>query len=104
MLFIILMILQSKFVITLLNDLTTSIICSCYDDTSCIERVQAIQHLHQVGNKWDDIGYHFLVGENGKVYEGRGWNRQAAHSPGWNSDSYGNAIVLSRIFNTYSLS
>jgi N-acetylmuramoyl-L-alanine amidase len=37
-----------------------------------------------------DIGYHFLVGENGKVYEGRGWDRQGAHSPGWNNDAYGN--------------
>ncbi|CAF1971567.1 unnamed protein product [Rotaria magnacalcarata] len=35
----------------------------------------------------------FLVGENGKVYEGRGWNRQAAHSPGWNDDAFGICIM-----------
>ncbi|CAF1588110.1 unnamed protein product [Rotaria sp. Silwood1] len=61
---------------------------NCYDDDECIQRVQAIQDLHQNSQEWVDIGYHFLVGENGKVYEGRGWNRQAAHSPGWNNDAY----------------
>jgi hypothetical protein len=65
------------------------IICSCYDDETCIRRVKAIQDYHQFDLGWVDIGYHFLVGENGKVYEGRGWNRQSAHSPGWNNDAYG---------------
>ncbi|CAF1501309.1 unnamed protein product, partial [Rotaria sordida] len=55
---------------------------NCYDDASCIQRVKSIQNYHQLDRGWVDIGYHFLVGENGKVYEGRGWNRQAAHSPG----------------------
>ncbi|CAF4772549.1 unnamed protein product, partial [Rotaria magnacalcarata] len=44
---------------------------SCYDDDSCIERVKDIQSFHQTSQGWDDIGFHFLVGENGKVYEGR---------------------------------
>ncbi|CAF4837573.1 unnamed protein product, partial [Rotaria sp. Silwood1] len=60
----------------------------CYADDECIQRVQAIQDLHQNGQGWVDIGYHFLVGENGKVYEGKGWNCQAAHSSGWNNDAY----------------
>ncbi|CAF1366332.1 unnamed protein product [Rotaria sordida] len=67
---------------------------NCYDDDECIQRVQAIQDLHQNDQGWVDIGYHFLVGENGKVYEGRGWNRQAAHSPGWNNDAYGTYFYL----------
>ncbi|CAF1647267.1 unnamed protein product [Rotaria magnacalcarata] len=66
---------------------------NCYDDTSCIERVKQIQDLHQTTFGWADVGYHFLVGENGKVYEGRGWNRQAAHSPGWNDDAFGICIM-----------
>ncbi|CAF1567969.1 unnamed protein product, partial [Didymodactylos carnosus] len=61
---------------------------NCYDDESCQKRVQDIQDMHQITNGWDDIGYHFLVGENGKVYEGRGWSRQGAHSPGWNNDAF----------------
>ncbi|CAF1089535.1 unnamed protein product [Rotaria sp. Silwood1] len=66
---------------------------NCYDDTSCIQRVKAIQDLHQLDRGWVDIGYHFLVGENGKVYEGRGWDRQGAHAPEWNNDAYGICII-----------
>ncbi|CAF1141935.1 unnamed protein product [Rotaria sp. Silwood1] len=73
---------------------------SCYDDESCIERVKEIQIFHQNSQGWVDIGYHFLVGENGKVYEGREWDRQAAHSPGWNNDAYGICFIGN--FNTSS--
>ncbi|CAF4139391.1 unnamed protein product, partial [Rotaria sordida] len=73
---------------------------SCYDDESCIERVREIQIFHQNSQDWVDIGYHFLVGENGKVYEGRGWDRQAAYSPGWNNDAYGICFIGN--FNTSS--
>ncbi|CAF3061877.1 unnamed protein product [Rotaria sp. Silwood2] len=66
---------------------------SCYDDESCSERVKEIQIFHQNNQSWVDIGYHFLVGKNGKVYEVRGWDRQAAHSPGWNNDAYGISFI-----------
>ena len=33
---------------------------------------------------WDDIGYNFLIGEDGRVYEARGWDRIGAHTYGWN--------------------
>lgn len=64
-------------------------ICSCYDDETCIRRVRSIQNYHIDGQKWADVGYHFLVGENGKVYEGRGCDREGAHSPGFNTAGYG---------------
>nr|WCL16198.1 peptidoglycan recognition protein 3 [Mytilus coruscus] len=35
--------------------------------------------------KWADIGYSFLVGEDGKIYEGRGWDKVGAHTSGYNS-------------------
>lgn len=40
-------------------------------------------------NGWDDIGYSFIVGEDGNVYEGRGWRRVGAHAPNYNSNSIG---------------
>ena len=46
-------------------------------------------------NGWDDIGYNFLVGEDGRVYEGRGWYRQGAHALNFNSNSIGKACAES---------
>ena len=42
---------------------------------------------------WDDIGYNFLVGEDGRVYEGRGWTTLPAHSPVYNDFSHGTCIM-----------
>lgn len=42
---------------------------------------------------WSDIGYNFLVGEDGNVYEGRGWDKQGAHSKPFNSKSIGICII-----------
>ncbi|GHE62522.1 peptidoglycan recognition protein family protein [Streptomyces capitiformicae] len=33
--------------------------------------VRAIYHLHAITNDWGDIGYHFLIDEAGRIYEGR---------------------------------
>lgn len=37
--------------------------------------------------KWDDIGYNFLVGGDGSVYVGRGWDFQGKHSRIYNKRS-----------------
>lgn len=36
---------------------------------------------------WDDIGYNFLVGGDGSVYIGRGWDNQGAHTKNHNANS-----------------
>ena len=38
----------------------------------------AVKKCNYVG--WDDIGYNFLVGEDGQGYEGRGWEYVGAHA------------------------
>ena len=40
-----------------------------------------------------DIGYNYLVGSDGRAYEGRGWGYEGAHTPGHNRD----AIAISAI-------
>lgn len=35
----------------------------------------------------DDISYNFLIGGNGNVYIGRGWNIQGRHTNGFNEKS-----------------
>jgi N-acetylmuramoyl-L-alanine amidase len=44
-------------------------------------------------NGWADIGYNWLIGEDGNTYEGRGWDNQGAHSPGFNSVSQGICFI-----------
>lgn len=41
-----------------------------------------MQTYHIESKSWDDIGYNFLVGGDGSVYEGRGWDKQGAHTKG----------------------
>ncbi len=36
-----------------------------------IQQVRAIQDFHQNGRGWSDIGYHFVLNEQGDVYQGR---------------------------------
>ena len=47
--------------------------------------IQGIQNYHINTKKWCDVGYSFLIGGDGKVYEGRGWDEIGAHTFGFNS-------------------
>lgn len=42
---------------------------------------------------WTDIGWNWLIGTDGRVYEGRGWGATGSHSAGYNYISYGIAFV-----------
>lgn len=52
-----------------------------------------MQTYHLESKNWDDIGYNFLVGGDGAVYVGRGWNLQGAHTKGYNVNSIGIAFI-----------
>ncbi|WP_328760351.1 peptidoglycan recognition protein family protein [Streptomyces sp. NBC_00271] len=68
--------------------------------------VRAIYELHTTGNKWGDIGYHFLIDRVGRIYEGR-WSGKdgvpahdrngnvvtAFHTAGFNSGNLGIALL-----------
>lgn len=57
---------------------------SCFNQEDCSYWMRSIQDYHMDSNGWDDIGYSFLVGEDGNLYEGRGWDRVGAHTVGFN--------------------
>ncbi|XP_012682131.2 peptidoglycan recognition protein 5 isoform X2 [Clupea harengus] len=59
----------------------------------CIQQVTRIQKMHMKDRDFDDIGYNFLVGQNGMLYEGRGWGIVGAHTKGHNQDSVGIAVM-----------
>jgi len=65
----------------------------CSNETDCAAAVRSIQTFHMQVRGWDDIGYNFLVGGDGRVYEGRGWAGVGAHAKGWNFQSYGMAMI-----------
>jgi N-acetylmuramoyl-L-alanine amidase len=66
---------------------------SCTTQASCMSTVKGIQDWHMDGNNWADIGYNFLVGEDGNAYEGRGWDVQGAHAGTWNPQSHGICVM-----------
>lgn len=55
--------------------------------------VRMIQCFHIESRRWHDIAYNFLVGNDGNVYEGRGWKRVGAHTQGYNSRAIGISFV-----------
>jgi hypothetical protein len=42
--------------------------------------IRGIQNYHMDDNKWSDIGYHFLIGPDGVIYQGRPETVVGAHS------------------------
>ncbi|XP_048242634.1 peptidoglycan-recognition protein SC2-like isoform X2 [Haliotis rufescens] len=65
----------------------------CSSQSSCSERVRSYQNYHMNTRGWSDIGYSFLIGEDGNVYEGRGWDRIGAHTKGYNSVGLGFCMI-----------
>lgn len=52
-----------------------------------------IQRVHQEGRHWFDVGYNFLIGHDGTIYEGRGWTSVGAHCEGHNTETLGFAFI-----------
>ncbi|MEX2194949.1 MAG: peptidoglycan recognition protein [Thermoleophilaceae bacterium] len=59
--------------------------------------VLAMCRYHRNSNRWNDLGYNFVVDAYGQVFEGRagGVDRPVigAHAQGWNSHSTGIAVI-----------
>jgi N-acetylmuramoyl-L-alanine amidase len=68
---------------------------SCGTKVKCSQAVRNIQGFHQKTRGWEDIGYNFLVGGDGNIYEGRGWGKVGAHTRGMNNK----AIAISFVGN-----
>lgn len=66
---------------------------SCSTQKKCAAQVRAIQDDHMDTSAFHDIGYNFLVGGDGLVYEGRGWDTRGAFLKGWNVKAVGIALI-----------
>ncbi|MEM9021186.1 MAG: peptidoglycan recognition family protein [Planctomycetota bacterium] len=49
------------------------------DRQSTAARIEQIRNAHVNGNRWGDIGYHYIVDRAGRVWEGRAITSQGAH-------------------------
>jgi hypothetical protein len=71
------------------------------NDADPAATVRAIYRYHTVDRGWGDIGYHYLIDESGRVYEGRwsGTDGDPAH------DSSGNMVTAAHVggFNSGNL-
>ncbi|XP_058803321.1 peptidoglycan-recognition protein 1-like [Phymastichus coffea] len=65
----------------------------CNRFSECADIVRSIQNHHMNDLGWDDIGYSFMVGGDGNVYEGTGWSTEGAHTLGYNRKSIGIAFI-----------
>jgi hypothetical protein len=70
------------------------------NDYSCAESpalVRGLMAYHVQGNKWNDLGYNFVVDKCGRIFEGRGGGIdlpvRGAHTYGFNGDSAGIAVL-----------
>ncbi|NWR82074.1 PGRP2 amidase, partial [Centropus unirufus] len=65
----------------------------CRNFSTCSRAMRSMQRFHQETRGWDDIGYSFVVGSDGYVYQGRGWHWVGAHTKGHNTRGYGVGYV-----------
>lgn len=65
----------------------------CYTKDECMAAMRSIQNFHMDGNGWPDIGYNWLVGEDGRAYEGRGWDKIGAHTYGYNDVAVAVSVI-----------
>ncbi|XP_027707011.1 N-acetylmuramoyl-L-alanine amidase [Vombatus ursinus] len=65
----------------------------CTSFSQCAADMRSMQRFHQDTRGWNDIGYSFVVGTDGYVYEGRGWHWVGAHTLGHNFLGFGVSII-----------
>ena len=65
----------------------------CHTQSECAFVTKQIQNYHIGGHGWLDIGYSFLIGGDGNVYEGRGWDSRGAFAKSHNHLAIGIAVI-----------
>jgi hypothetical protein len=56
-------------------------------------QMRGIQRFHMDTRGWCDVGYHFLIGQDGRVYEGRPVHLLGAHAGGQNTGNVGISFI-----------
>ncbi|KAH9636322.1 hypothetical protein HF086_011263 [Spodoptera exigua] len=64
-----------------------TVVPECVTDKECEKAANGIRNYHTNKRGFTDIGQSFLIGGNGRIYEGAGWHRVGAHTLGYNRRS-----------------
>ncbi|XP_045446830.1 peptidoglycan recognition protein-like [Melitaea cinxia] len=65
----------------------------CTTDSACRTMIRSIEDYHVDTLNYNSIGMNFLIGGNGKIYEGAGWQQQGSHTRGYNHRSIGISFI-----------
>jgi hypothetical protein len=66
---------------------------SVIDEGDDISTLLEIQALHRGDRQWADVAYHYFIGKEGTVYEGRDINVRGTHVAGYNTGSLGVCLL-----------
>lgn len=66
---------------------------ACTSFANCTIRVFSTQRYHMETLRWYDIGYNFMVGGDGNVYECLGWDIEGSHTYHYNKKSIGIGVI-----------
>ena len=66
---------------------------SALNKMSDLQFLRAMENHHRNTRKWACIGYHFVIGRDGKVYEGRPIKYQGAHASSNNPNNIGISLI-----------
>ncbi|XP_055352047.1 peptidoglycan-recognition protein SB2-like [Paramacrobiotus metropolitanus] len=68
---------------------------SCSDRHACAAIVREVQafHMDRKASPFSDIGYSFLIGSDGSIFEGRGWAIRPAYDLRYNGKGFGTAFI-----------
>jgi len=69
-----------------------TVTASCFNPQQCLLALRQIRADH-LRRKFRDIGYNFLIGGDGRIYEGLGFGIRGEHAPNYNSQSIGIAFI-----------
>jgi len=66
---------------------------SSFYEADGLATLREVQRLHRDDRQWADIGYHFLVDIDGRIYEGRDLAARGVHTMGYNTGSVGVCLL-----------
>jgi hypothetical protein len=66
---------------------------SVIDEGDDLSTLLEIQDLHRNVRQWADVAYHFFIGKEGTVYEGRVMTARGTHVAGFNTGSLGVCLL-----------